>query len=287
MECHTIPRSPGCNLRRSVELASLAIRGGLSVSEPWRTVAIRDRLLRQGEDELAQPPSLIDFTGNREANLLLNDLTRYPHAFLIGCIMDRQMPFERAWLIPYYLSQRLGTFEFEALAAASLERITTAMTSPSPLHRFPDVMAGNVHAALQRVDSEYQGDASRIWADRPPSAGIVRKMLEFRGVGPKIATMAANILVRDFRIPVSDRYSIDVSVDVHIQRLFRRLGLVDEDAGVETIIYRARELNPEYPGIFDLPLWELGKAVCHPSAPRCPECSMADLCPHRSSGRAS
>ncbi|RMF00953.1 MAG: iron-sulfur cluster loop, partial [Alphaproteobacteria bacterium] len=98
----------------------------------------------------------------------------------------------------------------------------------------------------------------------PSSAMVVYRFLEFSGVGPKIATMAANILARSFKIPMADYYSIDISADVHVKRVFERLGLVDADPSVDQVIYRARSLNPEFPGLLDYPCWDIGRKWCKP-----------------------
>jgi endonuclease-3 len=111
---------------------------------------------------------------------------------------------------------------------------------------------------------------------------VVYRFLEFDGVGPKIATMAANILAREFKIPLSDYSSIDNSADVHIRRVFARLHLCPPDASVEQIIYKAKALHPEFPGLMDLPIWELGRNWCKPNKPNCQKCYMSDLCPSAS-----
>jgi endonuclease III len=159
------------------------------------------------------------------------------------------------------------------------------MSKPEPLHRFADTMSRLLHAAVQRISKEYAGDASRIWADRPSSAEVVYRFLEFDGVGPKIATMAANILARDFKVPFSDFCSIDISADVHVRRVFGRLGLCPPDASVEQLVFKARGLHPEFPGIMDLPSWEIGRLWCRPNAPLCSACYMQDLCPSAASSR--
>ena len=148
------------------------------------------------------------------------------------------------------------------------------------LHRRVDLMPGVFHAGLQRIVLGYGGDACRIWRGTPSSAALVRRFLEFDGVGPKIATMAANILVREMKVHVADKFSIDVSVDVHVRRVFERLGLVREDASNEEIIYAAREMNPEYPGVFDLAAWEIGRTWCK-ATPECGKCRMGGVCPKR------
>src|SRR5206468_2713363 len=121
------------------------------------------------------------------------------------CLMDRQQKAEKSWLIPYEFQRKLGTFEFDALAGLLPEQVTALMSKPEPLHRFTDIMAEIFYKAVQLIGTKYSGDASLIWKHNPSSAAIVRRFLEFDGAGPKIATMAANILVREFKISVSDR----------------------------------------------------------------------------------
>jgi adenine-specific DNA glycosylase len=57
-----------------------------------------------------------------------------------------------------------------------------------------------------------------------------------------------------------------------------RLGFVPEGASDELLIYAAREAHPEFPGIFDLALWKIGKKVCTKTAPHCNRCPLAELC---------
>jgi endonuclease III len=77
-----------------------------------------------------------------------------------------------------------------------------------------------------------------------------------------------------------DYYSIDISVDVHVRRVFAKLGMVPLDAKADQLIYRARAINPEFPGILDLPLWEVGRNWCMPKKPKCSECYLSEACPH-------
>jgi endonuclease III len=146
----------------------------------------------------------------------------------------------------------------------------------------PETMATVLHRAVARIKDHYDGDASRIWAATPPSALVVRRFLEFHGAGPKIATMAANILVREFHVPLGDHRYIDISADVQTQRVMARLGFVETGISADVVIYAARELHPDYPGVFDLALWDIGRRLCRPHTPRCAECPLSGLCPSSS-----
>jgi endonuclease III len=236
-------------------------------------------LIRRAKRLLARPPAPIQFTGDPEADTLLNDLNAYPHAFVLACLMDRQVTAERAWLVPHLWRGRLGSFEFPFLAGLNETTILRAMKRPKPLHRFTETMASTFYSAVQRLTHEYDGDASLIWANRPSSARVIRRFFEFDGAGPKIASMAANILVRDFRVEVRDKFSIDISADVHGTRVMGRLGLAPPGASPELVIWRAREIHPTYPGIFDLVLWEVGRMWCRPQYTVCPSCYLRKLCP--------
>ncbi len=58
-------------------------------------------LKEKGNELFKKPPKNIKFTKNKEPDKLLNNLKDFPHAFVLACLMDRQIKAERAWLIPY------------------------------------------------------------------------------------------------------------------------------------------------------------------------------------------
>ncbi len=239
---------------------------------------IVETLIKRGNEVFGLPYKKVTFTDNEEADTLLNDLNQFPHAYVLACVMDRQIKAERAWLIPYLISQEIGGFNFERLLKLDLNTLKEIFQRKS-LHRFKDDMAENFYSAIQLIHTKYNDDASNIWKNNPSGATVVRRFDEFMGVGPKISTMAANILARDFKIPMKDRIGIDISPDVQVKRVFTRLGLISKDASKDELVYCARKLQPEYPGIFDLPAWEIGRKWCRPKNPDCKNCYMNQFCP--------
>ncbi len=129
----------------------------------------------------------------------------------------------------------------------------------------------------RRIVKEYDGDASRIWNGNPSSATVIKRFLEFEGIGQMISTMATNILARYFKVPMSDCYSIEVTVDGRMKRVLSRMGIVDSKKP-KYIQLTVREMYPKYPGIFDPVFWEIGKFHCFPVQPNCPECPVGELC---------
>lgn len=237
------------------------------------------QLVKIGLKRFKEPKSqLVHFTGIVEADKILNDLKNYPHAFVLSCLMDRQIKAERAWLIPYEIYKAFGSFSFKILASKNLRTYKTIFRKKL-LHRFYVQMAEVFYSAVRQIKEKYDGNASLIWSGRPSSSTVVYRFLEFKGSGIKIATMAVNILATQFRIPFSDYYSIDISPDVHIKRVLKRMGLVPKFSTNEMIIYKARELYPEFPGIIDFSCWEIGRNWCRPKDPDCNNCIVKKDCP--------
>ena len=234
-------------------------------------------LVKIGYEKFRKEKVMVPFTGIFEEDSFLNDIIKYPHAFVLGCIMDRQLKSEKAWHIPYAIYKELKTFDINKLGKVT-EKEFKDIFNKKRLHRYNDDEASFFYKAVQRIINLYDGDASKIWINKPSSARVVYNILQFDGCGIKIATMAANILARDFRIKFSDYYSIDISPDLHIDRVMKRLGLVEKNASREEIIFKAREINPIYPGVIDSACWEIGREYCHSKKPDCSNCPMRKEC---------
>ena len=247
-----------------------------------------EKLYEYAENELEKEKGKTEFVkGETAVNELLNPLGQYPHAFVLGCVMDRQTKAENAWRIPKKIFDDLGRFDIDFLA--SKEEDIHRIFKQDVKHRFKDIMADLFCCAVKRIQRDYAGDASKIWNDTPPSGLLIYRFLQFQGVGIKIATMATNILMCRFGVELRDRRSIDISPDVHTVRVFQRLGLTsfDKDNEIksrEGTMYIARAIYPEYPGIFDYPCWHVGNQFCDAQSPKCKKedglkCPFFDFCP--------
>lgn len=238
---------------------------------------MKEQLLSYAKQYFKDNNLQVHLVDDQEDNKLMNDLVNYSHLFVLGCCMDRQIKAEKAWMIPIKIIHILGDASMPYLSKITLEEYIKIFETHK-LHRFTTTMATIFYDAIQLIHIKYQDNANNIWNNKPSSATVVYRFLEFNGVGIKIATMAANILARQYKIPMADYYCIDISPDVHIQRVMKRLGLVDKNANINQIIYKAREINPKFPGIIDSFLFDIGRKYCYPNNPNCENCPMNNKC---------
>ena len=144
----------------------------------------------------------------------------------------------------------------EDLASASQEDVET-MIRPTGMFR---QKASSLRAAAGIVVSEHGGG---VPAD-------LEALVALPGVGRKTAKV---VLGEGFGIAAG------VTVDTHVRRLARRLGLTRlEDA--EKIATELESLLPPEEWIkFSTRLILHGRRVCSARNPRCDECVLAELCP--------
>ena len=216
-------------------------------------------------------------TPDAEANRFL---TENPFAFLLAVIADYGVPAERAWLLPFRLRQKLRHLNPRILGSMVPKELGNILREIPSGHRFPNMAAKFFVAASQKVVSEYDSDAAGVWKSRT-ARDVYLHLGAFSGIGQKKASMAVNILCRDLgwlNPQPAELRTIDVSYDVHVRRVFLRLGLAESDT-MPAILQAARELSPDYPGKLDLGAWYVGRTWCRPSRPDCEACRMSDVCP--------
>jgi endonuclease III len=219
----------------------------------------------------------IVFVEDGKANTLLNDIIGNPHVFVLACLMNRQMKSERACMRPQRVFDAFGTHKLSELADIK-EKEYIKLFVQKKLPRYPETMAKVFYQGIQEIKNKYQRNALNIWSNKPSSALAMYRFLGFYGCGIKIASMAVNILARQFKVPFADYSSIEVSPDILVTRVMKRLGLVSEDANYLQILYKARELNPEFPGVIDSSCWEIGRNFCHQKKPDCINCIVNKSC---------
>ncbi len=204
-------------------------------------------------------------------------LEQYPHLFLLGCFMDRQIDFRKAFNIPFRIAELLGSKDFDVFAKQDLDYYISIFEKNN-LHRFNKIMAEVFYEAIIKIKTEYNGKTENLWNDNPSSAMLIFRLIQFKGIGPKIATMVANILSRDYKIPLSDKASLDISPDVHVKRIFYKMGFTNSNS-VEQTIYAARYINPSFPGMPDILCWEIGnKRMCTDDRCNSLDCPLNNVC---------
>lgn len=117
------------------------------------------------------------------------------NAFLIGLISDQSIKAEKAWSLPFYLSKRLGTFDFEKIVKEySIEEIENVIKEKPALHRYPGRIAEYIFLAMQKIVFEYDNDAVNIWKNDLDAKNVISKLEEFKGISHKKAALRNNVI---------------------------------------------------------------------------------------------
>jgi endonuclease III len=197
-----------------------------------------------------------------------------PHIFFLGCVMDRQIPFDKAFNIPHIIAKQIG-YRFDDFASKS-ENFYVNFFETRKLHRFNTTMAKCFYSAVQKIKYDYNSNAENIWNDHPSSIELIKRLKTFKGVGTGIANMILNTLQRRGFIN-TDKKGIDICPDRNTLRVLQRMGLLKKASQNEAIKI-ARDISPDYPGLLDKLFWETGRVYCLDAIRKCNICKLEKYC---------
>lgn len=198
-------------------------------------------------------------------------------AFFLGVLYDQQMPAEVVWQIPYNLYKILGHLDLHAISIMSVEDLLSLFEKLPRKPRYPPKMAKRTIEAARKFINDYNGKVDNIWADNPTCFQVQKRFEEFNEIGQKKAAMAVEALVKKFNFPLRNRSGLDIAADSLVIRVFKRCGFIEYEDKV-LVIAKARQLNPDYPGILDRPCWEIGRSYCFATNPDCNNCPIGNVC---------
>jgi len=177
-----------------------------------------------------------------------------PAQLLVATILSAQCTDERVNQVTPALFARFP--DAAALAAAPRAEVEDLIRSTG----FYRNKAKNIQGACAKIVGDFDGEVPQTMED----------LLTLPGVARKTANV---VLAHGFGIIKG------VTVDTHVKRLSRRLGLTERDNPVQIERDLMRLLpQPDWEN-WSIRLIYHGRAVCKARKPECDRCELADLCP--------
>lgn len=176
-----------------------------------------------------------------------------PFQLLVATILSAQCTDARVNLVTPALFERFPTPE--SVVAATVEQIIPFVKSIN----FFNNKAKNIHGAATTIVKTHGGEVP----------GTLEELVKLPGVGRKTANVV-----------LGDAFgTTGITVDTHVGRLSRRLGLTrkHDPVKVEMVL---NKLVPQGEWTrFSHRLILHGRQVCHARKPQCDGCALGDICP--------
>jgi endonuclease-3 len=185
------------------------------------------------------------------------------------------------WRTPYELL-------VATMLSAQCTDVRVNMVTPNLFDRFPDAAAA---AAVEPEAVEPYVRSTGFYRNKAKSIVGASRLLMERHDGQVPATMAEllelpGVARKTANVVLAHAFGINagVTVDTHVKRLSRRLGLSRQTD--------PRRIEPDLMRLVPQPEWENlsirlifhGRAVCTARRPACDDCGIADLCPSQIKG---
>ena len=78
----------------------------------------KNRLVEIAKQRFNEPTrQLVHFTGDIRIDDFLNDLVCYPHAYVLACLMDRQIKAKWAWEFPCRVCAHFNTRDVQEMSS--------------------------------------------------------------------------------------------------------------------------------------------------------------------------
>ena len=139
----------------------------------------------------------LHITGDDAADQVL---TESPFALLVGMMLDQQYPMEHAFRGPHKVLTRFGTVDPAAIAAADPEEFAALCSTPPAIHRYGRSMAARLQSLAALVESEYGGDAARIWTDVATGKELLQRVMALPGFGKQKAQIFVALLAKQLGV---------------------------------------------------------------------------------------
>ncbi len=136
-------------------------------------------------------------TGEPAADQVLDD---YPFAVVMGMMLDQQYGMEHAFRGGWKVLDRFGTLDPAAIAAAEPQEFAILCSQPPAIHRYPKSMATRLQALAALVNSEYDGDAARLWTEAATGKELLRRIRDLPGFGTQKAQIFVALLAKQLGV---------------------------------------------------------------------------------------
>ena len=193
---------------------------------------------------------------------------RAPEWALVQGLIGSRMPSGASSAVADRVLAEYGSWD--AVAALSLEGLTAALKGV----RFPNQSAKRVQGVLGAIRAKV-GAVDLAALDGMDTPAAIAWLEALPGAGRKIAAQVVNTTTLDRPALV---------LDTHHLRILARLGLIAEGEDTASAYDAMMPLLPPEWDAGDIDehhmlMKELGREVCTPRNPKCPECPALSLCP--------